>query len=76
MISISASSVDHDVICWVKPRVDVLLCSVVLSLPSYCVRVNPSMANRLVDSARSILNQYLPDVYIYTDIVKGTEAGK
>ncbi len=43
---------------------------------SHCVRVNPSMANRMVDSARSILNKYLPDVYIYTDVVKGTEAGK
>ena len=34
------------------------------------------MANRMVDSARSVLNNYLPDVYIYTDTVKGTEPGK
>ena len=42
----------------------------------HCVRVNPSMANRMVDSARSVLNKYLPDVYIYTDVVKGKEGGK
>ena len=29
------------------------------------------MANRMVDSARSILNRYLPDVYIYTDVARG-----
>ena len=29
------------------------------------------MANRMVDSARSILNSYLPDVYIYTDVARG-----
>ena len=34
------------------------------------------MANRMVDSARSVLNRLLPDVYIYTDIAKGAEAGK
>ena len=31
---------------------------------SYCVRVSPAMANRMVDSARAVLNNYLPDVYI------------
>ncbi len=34
------------------------------------------MANRMVDAARSILNKYLPDVYIYTDVVKGSDAGR
>ena len=29
------------------------------------------MANRMVDSARSVLNSYLPDVYIYTDMARG-----
>ncbi|XP_064385929.1 RNA 3'-terminal phosphate cyclase-like protein [Halichondria panicea] len=43
---------------------------------AYCVRVSPSMANRMVDSSRALLNKYLPDVYIYTDIVKGGEGGK
>lgn len=40
------------------------------------MRVNPAMANRMVDSARSVLNSYLPDVYIYTDAIKGADAGK
>ena len=44
--------------------------------PSHCVRVSPSMANRMVDAARSVLNKYLPDVYIYTDVVKGSDAGR
>lgn len=43
---------------------------------AYCMRVNPAMANRMVDSARSVLNSYLPDVYIYTDAIKGADAGK
>ncbi len=47
-----------------------------LSSTSHCVRVNPSMANRMVVAARSVLNKYLPDVYIYTDVVKGAEGGK
>jgi RNA 3'-terminal phosphate cyclase-like protein len=41
-----------------------------------CTRVSPQNANRLVDSARSILNRYIPDVYIYTDVYKGEESGK
>lgn len=43
---------------------------------AYSVRVSPQMANRLVDSARSILNQLLPDIYIYTDHMKGANSGK
>lgn len=42
----------------------------------YSVRVSPQMANRLVESARSILNQLLPDIYIYTDHMKGANSGK
>ncbi|CAG8596410.1 8311_t:CDS:2, partial [Acaulospora morrowiae] len=41
-----------------------------------CTRVSPQNANRMVDSARSILNRYIPDVYIYTDVYKGEESGK
>ncbi|CAG8492721.1 11135_t:CDS:2 [Scutellospora calospora] len=29
-----------------------------------------------VDTARSVLNRYIPDVYIYTDVYKGEESGK
>lgn len=34
-------------------------------------RVNPSILNRIITSARGIFNDYLPDVYIYTDFHKG-----
>ncbi|XP_077004386.1 RNA 3'-terminal phosphate cyclase-like protein isoform X2 [Tamandua tetradactyla] len=43
---------------------------------AYSVRVSPQMANRIVDSARSILNKFIPDVYIYTDHMKGINSGK
>ncbi|KAJ8339009.1 hypothetical protein SKAU_G00357950 [Synaphobranchus kaupii] len=43
---------------------------------AYSVRVSPQMANRIVDSARSILNKFIPDIYIYTDHMKGANAGK
>ncbi|CAG8498981.1 3433_t:CDS:2 [Dentiscutata erythropus] len=41
-----------------------------------CTRVSPQNANRMVDAARSVLNRYIPDVYIYTDVYKGEESGK
>ncbi|XP_029775549.1 RNA 3'-terminal phosphate cyclase-like protein [Suricata suricatta] len=43
---------------------------------AYSVRVSPQMANRIVDSARSILNKFIPDIYIYTDHMKGVSSGK
>ncbi|XP_029920785.1 RNA 3'-terminal phosphate cyclase-like protein isoform X2 [Myripristis murdjan] len=43
---------------------------------AYSVRVSPQMANRIVDSARSVLNQCLPDIYIHTDHMKGANSGK
>uniref|UniRef100_A0ACB8ES52 rRNA-processing endoribonuclease n=1 Tax=Sphaerodactylus townsendi TaxID=933632 RepID=A0ACB8ES52_9SAUR len=43
---------------------------------AYSVRVSPQIANRIVDSARNILNKFLPDIYIYTDHMKGTSSGK
>jgi len=30
----------------------------------------------MVESARSILNRYIPDIYLYTDVYKGEESGK
>ncbi|XP_042660812.1 RNA 3'-terminal phosphate cyclase-like protein [Tyto alba] len=43
---------------------------------AYSVRVSPQMANRMVESARSILNKFIPDIYIYTDHMKGVSSGK
>ncbi|CAJ0963419.1 unnamed protein product, partial [Ranitomeya imitator] len=42
----------------------------------YSVRVSPQIGNRIVESARSILNKFLPDIYIYTDHLKGANSGK
>jgi len=38
-------------------------------------RVSPQLANRMVEKARSLLNTFLPDIYIYTDVAKGEDAG-
>ncbi|XP_017266171.1 RNA 3'-terminal phosphate cyclase-like protein [Kryptolebias marmoratus] len=43
---------------------------------AYSVRVSPQMGNRIVESTRSVLNQFLPDIYIYTDHMKGLNSGK
>ncbi|GAQ89366.1 RNA 3'-terminal phosphate cyclase [Klebsormidium nitens] len=43
---------------------------------AYSARVSPQMANRMVDSARGVLNRLLPDVYIFTDHYTGAESGK
>ncbi|KAF3848933.1 hypothetical protein F7725_015430 [Dissostichus mawsoni] len=34
------------------------------------------MANRIVDTARGVLNKFIPDIYIYTDHMKGANSGK
>ncbi|XP_077869430.1 RNA 3'-terminal phosphate cyclase-like protein, partial [Saccoglossus kowalevskii] len=43
---------------------------------SYGMRVSPAMTNRIVEAAKGILLQFLPDIYIYTDHMKGQQAGK
>ncbi|KJE90878.1 RNA 3'-terminal phosphate cyclase-like protein [Capsaspora owczarzaki ATCC 30864] len=43
---------------------------------AYSTRVSPQTANRIVDAARSLLNTFIPDVYIYTDHYKGAESGR
>ncbi|XP_077594308.1 RNA 3'-terminal phosphate cyclase-like protein [Stigmatopora nigra] len=40
------------------------------------VRVSPQMGNRIVESARGVLNQFIPDIYIHTDHMKGANSGK
>ncbi len=42
---------------------------------AFTERVSPGAANRMVDSARGILNSLLPDVYIFTDHRAGRDAG-
>ena len=43
---------------------------------AYATRVSPQTANRIVESARALLNTFIPDVFIYTDHYKGAESGK
>ena len=43
---------------------------------AYAMRVSPQFANRMVDSAKSLLNKCVPDVYIYTDHMRGASSGK
>ncbi|GAA95220.1 uncharacterized protein L969DRAFT_45658 [Mixia osmundae IAM 14324] len=43
---------------------------------AHSVRVSPQFSNRLVSAARGVLNSYIPDIYIYTDVYRGAESGK
>lgn len=38
-------------------------------------RVSPQMANRMIDTSKGMLLQFLPDVYIYSDHNKGKTSG-
>lgn len=42
---------------------------------AFCSRISPTIISRVVDSARGVLNNLLPDVYIHTDHYKGLEGG-
>ncbi|GLB34856.1 putative RNA 3'-terminal phosphate cyclase (RTC), insert domain [Lyophyllum shimeji] len=43
---------------------------------AHAVRVNPQFSNRMIEASRSILNRYIPDIYLYSDVYKGEESGK
>lgn len=43
---------------------------------SYALRVSPAIANRMVDTAKGVLLNFLPDVYINTDQCRGKQSGK
>ncbi|KAJ2949332.1 hypothetical protein O0L34_g6285 [Tuta absoluta] len=42
----------------------------------YALRVSPTMANRVVEAAKGVMLNFLPDVYINTDQCRGPNAGK
>ena len=42
---------------------------------AYGAKVSPQIANRMVDGSRGVLNNYLPDVWVYTDVHKGKSSG-
>eukprot|EP00425_Heterocapsa_triquetra_P035495 CAMPEP_0195125752 /NCGR_PEP_ID=MMETSP0448-20130528/133555_1 /TAXON_ID=66468 /ORGANISM="Heterocapsa triquestra, Strain CCMP 448" /LENGTH=393 /DNA_ID=CAMNT_0040163405 /DNA_START=36 /DNA_END=1217 /DNA_ORIENTATION=- len=43
---------------------------------AYTARVSPQFAARMVDAARGVLNDFLPDVWIYSDHCKGNLCGE
>jgi RNA 3'-terminal phosphate cyclase-like protein len=43
---------------------------------AYSTRVSPQIGHRIVESARSILNDFLPNIFIYTDHYRGSESGQ
>ncbi|KAL1669239.1 RNA 3'-terminal phosphate cyclase/enolpyruvate transferase [Schizophyllum commune] len=43
---------------------------------AHAVRVSPQFSNRMIEASRSILNRYIPDIYIYSDVYKGDDSGK
>lgn len=42
---------------------------------AYGAKVSPQVTNRLVDSSRAVMNRFLPDVWVYTDVHKGKSSG-
>lgn len=42
---------------------------------AYGAKVSPQIANRMVDGTRGVLNDFLPDVWVYTDLHKGKSSG-
>lgn len=42
---------------------------------TFCARISPTIVTRVVESARGILNKFIPDVYIHTDHYRGADGG-
>lgn len=43
---------------------------------SHAVRISPQFSNRMIEASRSVLNRYIPDIYLYSDVYKGEDSGK
>ncbi|KDQ16350.1 hypothetical protein BOTBODRAFT_31038 [Botryobasidium botryosum FD-172 SS1] len=43
---------------------------------AHAVRVSPQFSNRMIEAARSVLNRYIPDIYLYSDVYRGDDSGK
>ncbi|KAJ3492332.1 hypothetical protein NLI96_g8 [Meripilus lineatus] len=43
---------------------------------AHAVRVSPQFSNRMIETSRSVLNRYIPDIYLYSDVYKGEDSGK
>ena len=61
--------------CCVRIFLHPLSCSSFTQSSRYAMRVSPSLANRLIETAKGLLLKFLPDVYIYVDHQKGQNAG-
>jgi len=42
---------------------------------AYTTKCSPQFSARMIDSARGVLNDYIPDVHIYADHYKGRDSG-
>ncbi|KAH8106846.1 18S rRNA biogenesis protein [Cristinia sonorae] len=43
---------------------------------AHAVRISPQFSNRMIEASRSVLNRYIPDIYLYSDVYKGEDSGK
>ncbi|KAF8337561.1 18S rRNA biogenesis protein [Cantharellus anzutake] len=43
---------------------------------AHAVRVSPQFSQRMIEASRSVLNRFIPDIYLYTDVYKGDDSGK
>lgn len=43
---------------------------------SYALRMSPAVANRMVETAKGVCLNFIPDVYINTDQCRGKSSGK
>ncbi|KIJ23603.1 hypothetical protein M422DRAFT_275783 [Sphaerobolus stellatus SS14] len=41
----------------------------------HAVRVSPQFSNCMIESPRSVLNRYIPDIYLYSNVYKGEDSG-
>jgi RNA 3'-terminal phosphate cyclase-like protein len=42
---------------------------------AYSTRVSPGIPNRIIESSRELLNQFIPDVWVFTDHYAGKKSG-
>lgn len=38
--------------------------------------MSPQFSNRMVEASRSVLNRFIPDIYLHSDVYKGEDSGK
>ncbi|KAJ3662719.1 hypothetical protein Zmor_007052 [Zophobas morio] len=43
---------------------------------AFALRVSPAIANRIVDKAKGVLLNFIPDIYVNTDECRGRQSGK